>query len=175
MSLQTHMLTCMFRDQELRISMYEVGYSEAELKLKCKQARDNPLAKNGTNQHLDLTDRVLDARDNPLCEHGKADRGVDNVKPTKGGNDTDYTLRRLARDNPEMLDAIESCTRVQQLSWKHHIGQRGRTDDQRRKKPLIISKVLLLQQEPPVSTSRNALNATIRKSGGITSVHRTCF
>ena len=34
-------------------------------------------------------------------------RSSDNVKATKGGNDTDYTLRRLARDKPELLDAIE--------------------------------------------------------------------
>ena len=69
-----------------------------------KQARDNPLAKNGTNQHSDLADRALEVRENPLCEHGKAGRGVDNIKPTKGGTDTTYTLRRLARDNPELLD-----------------------------------------------------------------------
>jgi hypothetical protein len=81
----------------------EVGYSEAELKLKCKQARDNPLAKNGTNQHSDLADRALDAKDNPLAQH----RGGDNVTPSSRGNDTDYTLRRLARDKPELLDAIE--------------------------------------------------------------------
>lgn len=67
----------------------EVGYSEAELKIKCKQARDNPLANVGppTKEEKDNVDNV-------------------NIK-TKGGNDTDYTLRRLARDNPELLDAIE--------------------------------------------------------------------
>lgn len=79
----------------------EVGYSEAELKIKCKQARDNPLAGHGTNQHSDLKDK--DARENPLCEHG----GVGNTKSSKYGTTVDYTLRRLARDNPELLDAIE--------------------------------------------------------------------
>jgi hypothetical protein len=71
--------------------MYEVGYSEAELKLKCKQARDqadpesDDFIKQGTRTDL---------------EH------PDNVKKSQGGNDTDYTLRRLARDKPELLDAI---------------------------------------------------------------------
>ena len=33
----------------------------------------------------------------------------DNVRPIKrGGNDTSYTLRRLARDAPEMLEKIEA-------------------------------------------------------------------
>jgi hypothetical protein len=97
----------MFNDQELRISMYEVGYSEAELKIKCKQARDNPLAGHGTNQHSDVADKVLEARDNPLGQHA----GVGNTKSSSDGTTVDYTLRRLARDNPEMLDAIESRLR----------------------------------------------------------------
>jgi hypothetical protein len=99
---------------------------EAELKLKCKQARDNPLAKNGTNQHSDLADRALDAKDNPLAQH----RGGDNVTPSSRGNDTDYTLRRLARDNPELLDAIESRLRSRLLSWHHQeVANRDDTRD----------------------------------------------
>jgi hypothetical protein len=34
-------------------------------------------------------------------QHKKEERSVDNVNRPKGGNDTTYTLRRLARDNPE--------------------------------------------------------------------------
>jgi hypothetical protein len=71
-------------------------YSEAELKIKCQQARKNPLADE---------DQTVKPR-NPSGRKGKDN--VDNVNiKTKGGNDTDYTLRRLARDKPELLDAIE--------------------------------------------------------------------
>jgi hypothetical protein len=47
---------------------------------KCQAARGNPSPKNG--------------------EIGNG-RSFDSVKATRGGNDTTYTLRRLARDNPE--------------------------------------------------------------------------
>ena len=51
---------------------------------------------------------------NPLPVDGQFGNGrpkksrFDIVKPTLGGNDTDYTLRRLARDAPEFLDRIQS-------------------------------------------------------------------
>jgi hypothetical protein len=32
----------------------------------------------------------------------------DNIRKSSGGTDTSYTLRRLARDNPELLDKIEA-------------------------------------------------------------------
>jgi hypothetical protein len=54
--------------------------------------------------------KVAEARVNPLQKNGEVGNGrsFDNVKATKGGNDTSYTLRRLARDAPDMLDKIES-------------------------------------------------------------------
>jgi hypothetical protein len=58
--------------------------------------------------------QVAEARDDPLADHGEIGNGrkdesrVDNVNSTKGGNDTTYTLRRLARDKPELLDKIEA-------------------------------------------------------------------
>jgi hypothetical protein len=52
------------------------------------------------------------AREKPLAEHGgdrKSVEQVDNINlKSKGGTDTDYTLRRLARDKPELLDKIEA-------------------------------------------------------------------
>jgi hypothetical protein len=45
---------------------------------------------------------------NGINQHKKEERSVDNVNRPKGGNDTTYTLRRLARDNPELLDKIEA-------------------------------------------------------------------
>jgi hypothetical protein len=70
-------------------------------------------AKGGT-----VGDAIKQARDNPLAEQeigieggkpgpGRGNKTDDNVNGFKGGNDTDYTLRRLARDKPELLDAIE--------------------------------------------------------------------
>ena len=60
------------------------------------------------------------ARDNPIAEHGgtganrftgKKEYRVDNVNSVqepKGGNGKTYTLRRLARDNPDLLAKVES-------------------------------------------------------------------
>jgi len=63
----------------------------------------------------DIKAKVADARKKPLLpddvKEGRpksSERSVDNVNTSKGGNATDYTLRRLARDCPEMLDRIES-------------------------------------------------------------------
>jgi hypothetical protein len=58
--------------------------------------------------------KVAEARVDPLADHGanqhgKEDGGVDIINSkTKGGTDTTYTLRRLARDNPKLLDKIEA-------------------------------------------------------------------
>ena len=72
----------------------EVGYSEVELKIKIKQARDNPLAE----QEIGI-------------EGGKPGPGrgnkTDGNTNCLNGTTVDYTLRRLARDKPELLDAIE--------------------------------------------------------------------
>jgi hypothetical protein len=68
----------------------------------------------------DVAAAIKAAREKPLAEHDippnpsgvnqhtKKRRLVDNVNQPKGGNDTDYTLRRLARDQPELLDKIEA-------------------------------------------------------------------
>jgi len=64
----------------------------------------------------EITAKISAAKDEPLNAWGNRDGEnnsrnkdrVDNVNPVKGGNSTDYTLRRLARDCPEMLDRIES-------------------------------------------------------------------
>jgi hypothetical protein len=82
----------------------EVGYSKQELSLKIKAAKADPLAKNGTNQHSDIGDRIADARHDPLSKPV----GCNNITPSIRGTGTDYTLRRLARDCPEMLDKIEA-------------------------------------------------------------------
>ena len=61
----------------------------------------------------DVKAKVAAAREKPLAEHGEnqhteRERGVDNINSSKGGTGTSYTLRRLARDAPEMLDRIEA-------------------------------------------------------------------
>ena len=66
----------------------EVGYSEAKLKLKCKQARDNPLADEKGGRP-------------------KKEDNLSNLQVTPPGNSNERVLRRLARDKPELLDAIE--------------------------------------------------------------------
>jgi hypothetical protein len=55
--------------------------------------------------------KVAEARVNPLPKNGEVGNGrsCDNITATKSrGTDTTYTLRRLARDAPDMLDKIES-------------------------------------------------------------------
>lgn len=61
----------------------------------------------------DLSKKIAEAKERPLADVGDIGRGrsnrVDNVNSNaKGGNETEYTLRRLARDAPAMLDKIES-------------------------------------------------------------------
>jgi hypothetical protein len=57
--------------------------------------------------------QVAEARTNPLKQHGEIGNGRseecrgDNITSTRGTG-TDYTLRRLARDAPDMLDKVES-------------------------------------------------------------------
>jgi hypothetical protein len=58
--------------------------------------------------------KTAEARVDPLADHGEIGNGrkdqsrPDNVNSTKGGNNTTYTLRRLARDKPALLDKIEA-------------------------------------------------------------------
>jgi len=63
----------------------------------------------------DISEKIAAAKANPLAEHGNQEgennsRNKDRVGNTKSDNGTtvDYTLRRLARDCPEMLDRIEA-------------------------------------------------------------------
>ena len=73
------------------------------------KARDNPLAGHGGQEGNKnaIKEKVQAAKLNPLTDAGMKNE-VDNVNiKTKGGNDTDYTLRRLARDKPQLLDAVE--------------------------------------------------------------------
>jgi hypothetical protein len=62
----------------------------------------------------DVAAAIKAARGKPLAEHGKIGNGRkeesrgDNITSTQRGTDTTYTLRRLARDQPELLDKIEA-------------------------------------------------------------------
>jgi len=64
----------------------------------------------------DISAKVAEARAKPLLpddvKEGRppkgAERSVDNINTSKGGTGTDYTLRRLARDQPELLDEIQA-------------------------------------------------------------------
>lgn len=74
------------------------------------------LKANGTGKPVgigEIKEKIAEAKANPLADHGgdrkSAEDQVDNVNlKAKGGNDTEYTLRRLARDAPEMLAKIET-------------------------------------------------------------------
>lgn len=68
----------------------------ADLSKKIAEAKERP---------LETSDQTAKPR-NPNGRSGK--ESVDNVNRLKGGNETEYTLRRLARDAPAMLDKIES-------------------------------------------------------------------
>lgn len=68
------------------------------------EAKAKPLAKHGVNQHLDAESRTDDAKKKPPGERG----GGNNITSSIRGTGTEYTLRRLARDCPEMLDKIEA-------------------------------------------------------------------
>lgn len=89
----------------------EVGYSKQELSLKIASAKADPLAEHGARGNgRSIADAVKDAKADPLSHAGEhmatKSRGTIDTS-TRGGN-TDYTLRRLARDCPEMLDRIEA-------------------------------------------------------------------
>lgn len=80
---------------------YELDPSQIELAIAW-------LNTNGMDRPVPMAEAI-----EPLAKHGgdrkSEDYQVDNVNlKTKGGNDTEYTLRRLARDCPEMLDKIEA-------------------------------------------------------------------
>lgn len=59
-----------------------------------------------------IKQKVAEARERPIAGAGPPTKtesdNPNNVRVKQHGNDTDYTLRRLARDCPEMLDKIES-------------------------------------------------------------------
>jgi hypothetical protein len=75
---------------------------------KIASAKEKPLAVAGApegNKNA-IKDRIAAAKTEPLTCVGTENK-PNNVR-IDYGNDTSYTLRRLARDNPEMLDRIES-------------------------------------------------------------------
>lgn len=84
---------------------YELEPSQVELAVAWLKA-------NGTEKPVPLSAAIAEAREKPLLDVGpptKEEKGnPNNVRINKFGNDTDYTLRRLARDAPEMLDRIEA-------------------------------------------------------------------
>ena len=89
----------------LKANGTETAIGMDAIKAKVAEARQQPLEKHGTNQHIELQAKISAARESPLNQHG----GVDNINSTmKGGTGTTYTLRRLARDAPELLDRIEA-------------------------------------------------------------------
>jgi hypothetical protein len=60
-------------------------------------------------QSCTSTEEAANQEEAPRNPNGrKGESRVDNVNSTKGGNDTTYALRRLARDNPALLDKIEA-------------------------------------------------------------------
>jgi hypothetical protein len=73
-------------------------------------AKAKPLAARGGQEGNKnaIKVRITEAKADPLAKVGHKNE-VDNVNFVfKGGNQTTYTLRRLARDYPELLDRIES-------------------------------------------------------------------
>ena len=66
----------------------------------------------------DIGKKVAEAKhDAKAVKQGtRTDLLPDNIKKSSGGTDTDYTLRRLARDCPEMLDRIEAGESIN-ASW----------------------------------------------------------
>ena len=84
---------------------YELEPSKVELAVAWLRA-------NGTDKPVAFGDIVplptSDQTERPRNPNGrKGNQSVDNVNRLKGGNDTEYTLRRLARDAPELLEPIE--------------------------------------------------------------------
>jgi hypothetical protein len=56
----------------------------------------------------DIGKRVAVARSDNTKQGERNDLLPDNIRKSSGGTDTEYTLRRLARECPEMLDKIEA-------------------------------------------------------------------
>lgn len=86
----------------------EVGYSKLELDQKIDAAKANPLADVGPpigNKNA-IKEKVTEAKANPLTDV-RTPNDVCNTNIVKGGT-VDYTLRRLARDQPELLEEIRS-------------------------------------------------------------------
>ena len=50
---------------------------------------------------------IEQARAQPLPNHGGARKQVDNINLNQGGTSIEYISRRLARDQPELLEAVE--------------------------------------------------------------------
>ena len=71
-----------------------------------KQSGGSPL------EAIPLQLAIEQAREQPLAKHGEIGNGradesrADNVRSTDFGNSTSYLLRRIARDQPELLDQI---------------------------------------------------------------------
>ena len=83
-----------------------------DVKSKVAAAKERPLAKHGGQEGNEnaAKARVDEAKANPLPIPRPGQKNeVDNINSVcMGGTSADYTLRRLARDAPEMLDRVES-------------------------------------------------------------------
>jgi hypothetical protein len=67
-----------------------------------QQDRPDPVPQSKLNAAIEI------AKAQPLAANGAIGNGrsFDNVKATEGGNSQSYLLRRIARDQPELLDQI---------------------------------------------------------------------
>lgn len=100
---------------DLITSGYELDPQEVALAVKWLQIKD-PEFEIPFQMAVDEGRKLVqDARENPLNDHGngpgRGNKRVDNINSfnePKGGTSKAYLLRRLSRDNPEMLDRIES-------------------------------------------------------------------
>lgn len=102
---------------DLAVAWLKHNEPEAEVSIgdvndQIKQAREKPLAKHGEiGNGRSVAEAIEEAKGKPLLHPGEresTESRVDNINSTKGGTDTNYTLRRLARDAPEYLDRIEA-------------------------------------------------------------------
>jgi hypothetical protein len=68
----------------------------------------------GTGWVIPLQLAITQAKAQPLAAHveggkpgpGRGHKTLDNVNPLQGGNSQSYLLRRIARDQPQLLDQI---------------------------------------------------------------------
>lgn len=82
---------------------YELDPSQIELAVAW-------LNTNGMDRPVPLAEAIAKVEAMPeLPANGEVGNGrsFDNIKATRGGTDTEYTLRRLKRDAPELLEAIK--------------------------------------------------------------------